>query len=58
MLAADFAGEGVELDVPVHVKDTGDRSYIAVLNAPPYLVDTVSADGNSLVTAPTTLITG
>ena len=52
MLAADFAGEGVELDVPVHVKDEGDRSYIAVLNAPPYHVDTLSADGNSLVTAP------
>ena len=52
MLAADFAGEGVELDVPTHVKDEGDRSYIAILNAPPYHVDTVSADGNSLVTAP------
>ena len=52
LLAADFAGEGVELDVPVHVKDTGDRSYIAILNAPPYHVDTVSADGNSLTTAP------
>ena len=52
MLAADFAGEGVELDIPVHVRDTGDRSYIAVLNAPPYHVDMVSADGNSLVTAP------
>ena len=52
LLAADFAGEGVELDVPVHVKDEGDRSYIAILNAPPYHVDTVSADGNSLQTAP------
>ena len=52
MLAADFAGEGVELDAPVHVKDEGDRSYIAILNAPPYHVDTVSADGNSIVTAP------
>ena len=52
MLTADFAGNGVELDVPVHVKDTGDRSYIAALNATPYHVDTVKTDGNTIQTAP------
>ena len=46
--AADMAGEGVEPDPPVHLRKTSDRSYIAVLNATPYHVDTVSTQGEAL----------
>lgn len=48
LVAVDMASEGVELGPPVHLRKTSDRSYVAVLNAIPYHVDTVSADGTAL----------
>ena len=39
LFAADFIGEGVELEAPVHVKVEGERSYAAILQTPPYHVD-------------------
>ncbi len=48
LVAADFAGEGVELAEPVHFVKKGDRSYVSVLNAPPYHVDNISDDFVSL----------
>ena len=48
LVAVDLVGEGVELDKPVHLRKKSNRSYIAALNAIPYHVDTVSADGSDL----------
>ena len=48
LLAVDIAGEGVELGQPVHLQKKSDRSYVAVLNAIPYHVDTVSTQGTAL----------
>ncbi|MBQ3398623.1 MAG: hypothetical protein IJG51_07035, partial [Synergistaceae bacterium] len=53
LIAADFAGEGVELDKPVHLKKRSQRSYVAALSAVPYHVDNVSADGSALTEQPT-----
>ncbi|MBQ3458570.1 MAG: hypothetical protein IJG30_06390, partial [Synergistaceae bacterium] len=53
LIAADFAGEGVELDKPVHLKKKSQRSYVAALSAVPYHVDNVSADGSALTEQPT-----
>ena len=52
LIASDFAGEGIELGRPVHLVRAADRSYMAVLQAPPYHVDNISADGKSLTLAP------
>ncbi len=52
LVAADIASEGVELDKPVHIRKKSARSYVAVLNAIPYHVDTVSADGSALSAQP------
>ena len=52
LVAADIAGEGVELDKPVHIRQESNRNYIAVLNAVPYHVDNVKEDGTALQTAP------
>ena len=48
LVAVDMAGEGVELDTPTHLRKKSDRSYVAVLNAIPYHVDTVDTDGKPL----------
>ena len=48
LVAVDLAAEGVELDTPVHLRKKSNRSYIAALNAVPYHVDTVNADGSAL----------
>ena len=53
LVAVDIAGEGVELDKPVHLKKKSQRSYIAALSAVPYHVDNVSADGKALTEQPT-----
>ena len=52
LVAVDLASEGVELDKPVHLRQKSNRSYVAVLNAIPYHVDTVSADGTALQEQP------
>ena len=39
LVAADFFGEGVELEAPVYVKVEGERSYAAILQTPPYHID-------------------
>ncbi|MBQ7578821.1 MAG: hypothetical protein IJT21_11215, partial [Synergistaceae bacterium] len=52
LVAVDIASEGVELDKPTHIKTKTARNYIAVLNAIPYHVDTVSTDGKTLSTQP------
>ena len=36
---ADFIGEGLELEAPVHVKVEGERTYAAILQPPPYHID-------------------
>lgn len=51
-VTSDFAGEGIELGRPLHLVRTADRSYMAVLQAPPYHVDNIAADGKSLTLAP------
>ncbi len=48
LLAVDIASEGVELGAPTHLRKELERSYVAVLNAIPYHVDTVSLDGTAL----------
>ena len=53
LVAADFTGEGIELGTPTHIINPADRSYMAILQAPPYHVDNISADGKSLTTTPT-----
>ncbi|MBQ7155946.1 MAG: hypothetical protein IJR85_10395, partial [Synergistaceae bacterium] len=53
LIAADIAGEGVELDKPTHLKKKSNRSYIAALSAVPYHVDNVSSDGSALTEQPT-----
>ncbi|MBQ7665995.1 MAG: hypothetical protein IJS42_04700, partial [Synergistaceae bacterium] len=52
LIAADFAGEGVELGTPTHLKKKSNRSYIAALSAIPYHVDTLNTDGTALTTQP------
>ncbi|MBR1603411.1 MAG: hypothetical protein IJ667_08225 [Synergistaceae bacterium] len=52
LLADDFAGEGVLLDKPVHLKKNLNRSYIAVLDAVPYHVDTLAKDAKTLQSQP------
>ena len=52
IVTSDFAGEGIELGKPLHIVRTADRSYMAVLQAPPYHVDNIAADGQSLTLAP------
>ena len=39
LTAADFIGEGVELEAPVHLKVKGNRNYAAIIQTPPYHVD-------------------
>ena len=39
LAAADFVGEGVELEAPVHLKVGGNRNYAAIIQTPPYHVD-------------------
>ena len=53
IVAADFAGEGVELGKPTHVISDADRSYMVVLQAPPYHVDNITDDGTTLTQIPT-----
>ena len=53
IIAADFAGEGMTLAKPTHIIREGDRSYMVVLQAPPYHVDNITADGTKLTTTPT-----
>ncbi|MBQ9595184.1 MAG: hypothetical protein IJR35_04925, partial [Synergistaceae bacterium] len=53
LIASDFAGEGIELGRPVHLVRAADRSYMAVLQAPPYHVDNIALDGKSLTLTPT-----
>lgn len=36
LVAADFTGEGMELGTPTHIIKPADRSYMAILQAPPY----------------------
>ena len=52
IVAVDLAGEGVELDTPTHLRKKTNRSYVAVLNAVPYHVDTVNEDGSALSEQP------
>ena len=52
IVAADFAGEGVELGSPVRIVNQRDRSYTAVLQGIPYHVDTIAADGKSVTPEP------
>ena len=51
-VTSDFAGEEIELGKPVHLVRPTDRSYTAVLQAPPYHVDNISADGKTIMTEP------
>ena len=53
LVAADFKGEGMELGKPIHFKQQQDVSYTAILQAPPYHVDTLTEDGTALSAAPT-----
>ena len=52
LVAADFLSEGITLGSAVHVKRPTDRSYTAILQAPPYHVDNIATDGMSLTTEP------
>ena len=51
-VAGDFASEGIELGKPTFTTRTRDKSYMAVIQAPPYHVDTISADGKTVTTQP------
>ena len=53
LVAADFAGEGVELGNPIHVVNKSDISYAAIIQAPPYHVDTIDVTGKKIQKAPT-----
>ena len=53
LVAADFTGEGIELGAPTHVINPADRSYMAILQTPPYHVDNIAADGKTLTLTPT-----
>ncbi|MBQ4402608.1 MAG: hypothetical protein II832_10605 [Synergistaceae bacterium] len=52
LVAGDFASEGIELGKPTFTTRTRDKSYMAVIQAPPYHVDTISADGKTVTTQP------
>lgn len=52
-VTSDFAGEGIELGKPVHLVSPAHRSYMAVLQAPPYHVDNIAVDGSALTLTPT-----
>lgn len=52
IVAADFLGEGVELEAPVHLKVEGDRTYAAILQTPPYHVDNIPVPWDSDPTTP------
>lgn len=52
LVAADFADEGISLGKPTRIVRNGDRSYLAVIQAPPYHVDTVTVDGQSISPTP------
>ncbi len=45
LITADFANESLMLGKPSHTQDEHDESYVAVLQALPYHVDNVDADG-------------
>ena len=53
LAAADFTGEGIELGRPAHIINPSDRSYMAILQAPPYHVDNIALDGKELTLTPT-----
>ena len=53
LVAADFAGEGLVLGKPTHFKQKEDISYTAILQAPPYHVDTLTEDGAEISSTPT-----
>ena len=53
LAVADYASEGAELGVPEKtVSDIKDRSYLAILQAPPFHVDNLTADGTTLQAKP------
>lgn len=47
LVAADFLGEGVELEEPVHLKVEGERTYAAILQTTPYHVDNIPVPWDS-----------
>ena len=53
LAAADYASEGVMLADAQKIVDSENRSYLAILQAPPYHVDTLTADGSARQAAPT-----
>lgn len=52
LVAGDFASEGIELGNPTFTTRVRDKSYMAVIQAPPYHVDTISADGKTVTANP------
>ncbi|MBQ7217051.1 MAG: hypothetical protein IJS39_13830, partial [Synergistaceae bacterium] len=52
LVGADFLGEGVELEEPVHLKTEGDRTYAAILQTPPYHVDYIPVPWGDEPTTP------
>lgn len=52
VVGADFLGEGVELESPVHLKTEGDRTYAAILQTPPYHVDNIPVPWGADPTTP------
>lgn len=52
LVAGDFASEGIELGRPVFITQPRDKTYMAVIQAPPFHVDTVSADGKTVTANP------
>lgn len=53
IVAADFAGEGIEVGPAEHSIKVSDLNYLAVLQAPPYHVDNLNEKGTELMPAPT-----
>ena len=53
LVASDFAGEGMELGKAIHFMQKQDVSYTAILQAPPYHVDSLTEDGTALTSTPT-----